>query len=93
MGLAMSRRLLDAGVPLTVWNRTKSKTGPLAAQGAHVADSIPALGAEVVFLTVTGSSDVIDVVTGAGGLLSADNRPSQHPSNLAKVFSGFTTVP
>lgn len=76
MGLAMSRRLLDAGVPLTVWNRTRSKTEPLAAQGAHVADSISCLGAEVVFLTVTGSSDVIEVVTGSGGLLSGGNRPS-----------------
>jgi 3-hydroxyisobutyrate dehydrogenase-like beta-hydroxyacid dehydrogenase len=63
-------------VQLTVWNRTRSRTEPLAAQGANVADSIPSLDAEVVFLTVTGSSDVIEVVAGPGGLLSADNRPS-----------------
>jgi 3-hydroxyisobutyrate dehydrogenase len=64
MGSAMSRRLLDGGVQLTVWNRTRSKTEPLEAQGANVADSIPSLDAEVVFLTVTGSADVIEVVTG-----------------------------
>jgi 3-hydroxyisobutyrate dehydrogenase-like beta-hydroxyacid dehydrogenase len=76
MGSAMSRRLLDGGVQLTVWNRTMSKTEPLAAQGVNVADSILSLGAEVVFLTVTGSADVIEVVTGPTGLLRADHRPS-----------------
>lgn len=76
MGSAMSRRLLDGGVQLTVWNRTKAKTEPLAAYGASVAESVPSLGAEVVFVTVTGSEDVIEVVTGPSGVLQADNRPS-----------------
>ncbi|MFZ6863325.1 NAD(P)-dependent oxidoreductase [Undibacterium sp. Ji67W] len=38
MGLPMAMRLLQAGYPLTVWNRTKAKTQPLAASGARVAD-------------------------------------------------------
>jgi 3-hydroxyisobutyrate dehydrogenase-like beta-hydroxyacid dehydrogenase len=76
MGSAMSRRLLESGIQLTVWNRTRSKTEPLAAEGANVADSIGSLGAEIVFLTVTGSDDVIEVVTGPDGLLRADNRPA-----------------
>jgi 3-hydroxyisobutyrate dehydrogenase-like beta-hydroxyacid dehydrogenase len=75
MGLPMSRRPLDPGVPLTVWNRTPDKTGLLAADGALVARSVSALDAEVVFLTVTGSAKVIDVLTGSGGLLGADTRP------------------
>ncbi|MEU8619724.1 NAD(P)-dependent oxidoreductase [Streptomyces sp. NPDC048623] len=34
MGLPMARRLLDAGHPLTVWNRTPGKADPLVADGA-----------------------------------------------------------
>jgi 3-hydroxyisobutyrate dehydrogenase len=37
MGIAMTRRLLDAGFPLTVFNRTTDKAKPLAAAGARVA--------------------------------------------------------
>lgn len=35
----MSRRLLAAGYPLTVWNRTRSKAQALAEAGANVADT------------------------------------------------------
>lgn len=38
MGLPMARRLLAAGHPLTVWNRTPYKAGPLVAEGARLAD-------------------------------------------------------
>jgi 3-hydroxyisobutyrate dehydrogenase-like beta-hydroxyacid dehydrogenase len=76
MGVPMCQRLLDGGVPLTVWNRTRSKTAPLAAAGAQVASSVPALAADLVFITVTGSADVIEVVAGPHGLLSADRPPS-----------------
>jgi 3-hydroxyisobutyrate dehydrogenase-like beta-hydroxyacid dehydrogenase len=34
MGGAMANRLLDARIPLAVWNRTAAKTGPFAARGA-----------------------------------------------------------
>ncbi|MCX5226024.1 NAD(P)-dependent oxidoreductase [Streptomyces sp. NBC_00233] len=34
MGLPMARRLLDAGHPLTVWNRTAAKADALVADGA-----------------------------------------------------------
>lgn len=39
MGLPMARRLIKAGYPVTVWNRTKSKASELAQEGAHVAES------------------------------------------------------
>ena len=39
MGSPMARRLLAAGYPLTVWNRTASRAEPLQAEGAHVAAS------------------------------------------------------
>src|SRR5437660_308768 len=34
MGSRMARRFLDAGYPLTVWNRTGSRCGPLVEAGA-----------------------------------------------------------
>ncbi|MEU5580478.1 NAD(P)-binding domain-containing protein [Streptomyces huasconensis] len=39
MGTALAAALLKAGHDTTVWNRTASKTGPLAAQGATPADT------------------------------------------------------
>ncbi|MFD6953224.1 dehydrogenase [Nocardiopsis sp. TSRI0078] len=37
MGTALARAWLAAGYPLTVWNRSPARTGPLAAEGADVA--------------------------------------------------------
>ncbi|HEX3517163.1 MAG TPA: NAD(P)-binding domain-containing protein, partial [Trebonia sp.] len=71
MGVPMCRRLLENGVSVTVWNRTRSKTAPLQACGANVAHAVTALDADIVFITVTGSADVIEVVAGPHGLLSA----------------------
>jgi len=42
MGSRYGRRLLDAGLGLTVWNRTQHRTQPLADLGARVAPSVPA---------------------------------------------------
>ncbi|WP_405571749.1 NAD(P)-binding domain-containing protein [Streptomyces sp. NBC_01167] len=39
MGSALAAAFLAAGHPVTVWNRTRSKTGPLVAQGAVPAGS------------------------------------------------------
>lgn len=39
MGSAMSRNLLKAGLPVTVWDRSANATAPLAAAGARVAGS------------------------------------------------------
>jgi 2-hydroxy-3-oxopropionate reductase len=42
MGSRYGRRLLDAGVKLTVWNRSQHRTQPLAELGARVAPSASA---------------------------------------------------
>ncbi len=77
MGTAMAARLIAAGQQVTVWTRTRSKTKPLAALGAEVADAITGLaGCEIVFVTVAGPDDLEQVVTGAGGLLSAGRKPA-----------------
>lgn len=77
MGTAMSRRLIDAGHDVTVWNRTRAKTDELAAAGSKVADSIAdlAAAADIVFIMVSTPKDLKQVVTGDGGLLSAAKLP------------------
>jgi 3-hydroxyisobutyrate dehydrogenase-like beta-hydroxyacid dehydrogenase len=77
MGSAIVGRLLDAGRPVTVWNRTAAKTAPLAARGARVATDLAGLGGcDVVFVMVTGSADLEQVITGDGGLLASGARPA-----------------
>lgn len=77
MGTVMAGRLLDAGRPVTVWNRTAAKTAPLAQRGAQVAGSIAELaGCDVVFVIVTGPSDLEQVTLGEGGLLTGERRPA-----------------
>ncbi|MFF5982125.1 NAD(P)-dependent oxidoreductase [Streptomyces olindensis] len=39
MGAAMARNLARAGHTVRVWNRTRAKAEPLAAEGAHLAES------------------------------------------------------
>jgi 3-hydroxyisobutyrate dehydrogenase-like beta-hydroxyacid dehydrogenase len=76
MGSVMAGRLIDAGRPVTVWNRTPAKTAPLAARGARVAPDIAALaGCELVFTMVTGPADLEQVTLGEGGLLTGERRP------------------
>ena len=50
MGSGMAGRLLDAGYPLTIWNRTPGKSQPFEARGARLAKSPreAAAGAAVV---------------------------------------------
>ena len=77
MGSALALRLLAAGCDLTVYNRTKAKAEPLAARGASIADTAAGLGAaDVVFVTVGGSDDLIDVLLGPRGLIAAPSVPA-----------------
>ncbi len=78
MGAAIATRLLDAGVDLWVWNRTRSKAEALAEKGAKVVDSPRDLaGRDIVFTMVGGPSDVLEVTFGEQGVLSdPDSRPS-----------------
>jgi 3-hydroxyisobutyrate dehydrogenase len=66
MGAAMSRSLLRAGLPVTVWNRDPAKAAPLAADGATVAaDVATALrDAEVVVTMLFDAGTVREVVLG-----------------------------
>jgi len=64
MGRSMSANVLKAGFPLTVYNRTTSKTEPLRKAGAAVAASPAKVAArsDVVISCVSNSADVYQVV-------------------------------
>ncbi len=77
MGAALAGRLVDAGHPLRVWNRTAAKTEPLVARGARAVDTIGDLaGCDVVFVMVSTPADLLEVVAGPAGLLAGPTRPS-----------------
>ena len=68
MGSRQVRRLLNAGYPVTVWNRTRNKAEPLAADGATVAGS-PAeavADADIVITMLENGSVVTDLLVGQG---------------------------
>jgi len=71
MGMVLSRRLLAAGYPLTVWNRTEEKGKPLISEGATWAKSPKdvAAGNEIVFTMVSDAAASESVICGPDGLL------------------------
>lgn len=71
MGGAMAAHLLEAGYPLTVYNRTRSKADALLDKGAEWAD-LPrevALESDLVFSMVGFPKDVEEVCLGENGIL------------------------
>lgn len=71
MGKPMAKNLLKAGFPLTVYNRTKSKTAELREMGAKIADSPKevTLNSDVVVSCVTDSASVEDIALGPNGII------------------------
>jgi 3-hydroxyisobutyrate dehydrogenase len=78
MGAPMAQNLAKAGFDVMVFNRTRARAEALASDGIHVADSIAQVGeaASVVITMVPDTSDVLDVVEGAGGLAGAMQKGS-----------------
>ncbi|MFC5720482.1 NAD(P)-dependent oxidoreductase [Streptomyces gamaensis] len=75
MGLAMARRLTDAGTDLAVWNRTAAKAAPLTAHGATLSPSPAELrDRDVVFTTVSTEQVLREVLLGEAGLLTGTDR-------------------
>lgn len=60
MGAPMARRLLDAGLRLTVWNRTPDKAAPAVARGATLAVSAAAAGQADIVITMLENGAVVD---------------------------------
>lgn len=72
MGASMCGHLMSKGFAMTVYNRTRSRTEGLIAQGARWADSPKAVAeaADVVFTIVGYPSDVRHVTLGPDGTLA-----------------------
>ncbi len=73
MGRRMAARLRQAGYPLTVYNRTREKTIPLAEKGAAVAESPRELAAasEIVLSSLADDAAVEETMLGPEGALAA----------------------
>jgi 3-hydroxyisobutyrate dehydrogenase len=72
MGTGMTTRLLDAGFPVTVWNRNAARAQPLREKGAAIASSPgeAAAAADVVIAMVADDSASRAVWTGKDGALA-----------------------
>jgi 3-hydroxyisobutyrate dehydrogenase-like beta-hydroxyacid dehydrogenase len=80
MGSVLAQRLLEAGLDVAVYNRTRAKAESLAELGAAVVDSPADLAdRDIVFTMVGGSQDFEDVTLADGGLLA---RPDAAPALL-----------
>jgi 3-hydroxyisobutyrate dehydrogenase-like beta-hydroxyacid dehydrogenase len=73
MGSRMARQFLDKGFPLTVWNRSADKAGPLAKAGAKVAKTPRELAeqSDVVVACVADPAAVERLVFAEDGILGA----------------------
>jgi len=87
MGQHMSRRLLEAGHSLTVWNRSADKAKALLAAGAAWADSPSAAAqtSDVVITMVTDSAASDQVSCGPRGILEG-----AHPGLVLIDMSSIT---
>ena len=73
MGSGMAARLLDAGFPVVVWNRSAARAEPLRSKGAAVAasPSAAAAQADVILAMVADDGASREVWLGANGALAS----------------------
>ena len=82
MGSAMATRLLEAGIDVTVYNRSLGKAEALAARGATVAATVAQACAGDVVITMLANDDALEaVVTGEGGVLATLRDGATHVSS------------
>ena len=64
MGAPMARNIAKAGIPLSVWNRSRTKAEPLAEVGATVHDTVAAAvaGADIVITMLSDGNAVGSLV-------------------------------
>ena len=86
MGAAMAQRLMSVGHEVTVWNRSREKTKPLADAGASLADTPRDLaGASELVITILTDAAAIEATYGGdSGLLAGDVK--------GKIFVEMSTV-
>ncbi|WP_299371930.1 NAD(P)-dependent oxidoreductase [uncultured Tateyamaria sp.] len=73
MGFPMARNLAQAGVPVTVWNRTQAKADPLAAHGAKVVGkpSDAVTDADVIITMMSDGPTVLAMIRDVSWALGA----------------------
>ena len=86
MGAAIAQRLMGLGHEVSVWNRSKEKTKPLAEAGAKVAGSAKELAGacELVISILTDAAAVDATYGGESGLLAGEAN--------GKLFVEMSTV-
>jgi 3-hydroxyisobutyrate dehydrogenase len=86
MGTPMSQRLINAGYPVTVYNRNKEKETALKAAGAATAATPAQLIGQtaIVFTMVSDDQAIRDIFQGDNGLLNA--------GTTGKLFINMSTV-
>ncbi|MET1079097.1 MAG: NAD(P)-dependent oxidoreductase [Pseudomonas sp.] len=91
MGLPMCRRLLAAGYPLAVWNRSPDKCAPLVAAGARQVATPSELcaQADLVLLCLADTAVVREVVFGTDGVAQGA-QPGQVLVDLSSVEPAAT---
>ncbi|MFD3562283.1 NAD(P)-dependent oxidoreductase [Streptomyces sp. NPDC058686] len=83
MGAPMARHLLDAGHPLTVWNRTPEKAAPLVERGAVLADSpADAVRDADVVITMLATPDAVSEVADA---IVPELRPGTYWAEMSTI--------
>lgn len=75
MGYPMAERLVKRGHAIQVWNRTRAKAEPLAAQGAKVVGRLSDLAdVDILFTMVSTASDLEEVLFGKDGAIDGTTR-------------------
>src|SRR5436190_23748438 len=76
MGSTMAERLLKAGYKVSIWNRTRAKAEPLAAQGGKIVAKLAELAeVDVLFSMVSTGKDLKEVYFGKEGVLASGKMP------------------
>ncbi|WP_042413803.1 NAD(P)-dependent oxidoreductase [Streptacidiphilus anmyonensis] len=83
-GGPMAHRIVDAGLPLTLWARHPEALGPYVAKGAGIAADITELGAlsEHVGICVVDDSDVVQVADALIPAMRSGSRIAVHSTVL-----------
>jgi 3-hydroxyisobutyrate dehydrogenase-like beta-hydroxyacid dehydrogenase len=91
MGSRIARRLIDAGYPVGVYNRTRDKTRVLGERGARVYDSPRELAADAdtVLSMLADDAAVEQVMLGPDGIVAAA-RPDSTIIDLSSVHPDTT---
>ncbi|WP_326775899.1 NAD(P)-dependent oxidoreductase [Streptomyces sp. NBC_01445] len=83
MGAPMARHLLDAGHPLTVWNRTPAKAAPLVERGAVLAGTpADAVRDADVVITMLATPDAVSEVADA---IVPELRPGTYWAEMSTI--------